>query len=60
MPSSACHQNCSEELSEVLLASGPITTMPVPGRRCPACLEKGETVWVIQGKCCPECGTPVN
>ncbi|KAF2253114.1 hypothetical protein BU26DRAFT_515487 [Trematosphaeria pertusa] len=37
-----------------------ITTMPVPGRRCPACLERGQTVWVIPGKCCPQCGTPVN
>ena len=33
---------------------------PVPGRRCPACLERGDTVWVIPGKCCPICGTPVN
>ncbi|KAF2682860.1 hypothetical protein K458DRAFT_306573 [Lentithecium fluviatile CBS 122367] len=37
-----------------------ITSMPVPSRRCPACLERGQTVWVIPGKCCPECGTPVN
>jgi hypothetical protein len=33
---------------------------PVPGRRCPACLERDVTVWVIPGKCCPICGTPVN
>ena len=33
---------------------------PVPGRRCPACLEEERTVWVIPGKCCPYCGTPVN
>lgn len=33
---------------------------PVPGRRCPSCLERGDTVWVIPGKCCPQCGTPVN
>ena len=33
---------------------------PVPGRRCPACLDRGDTVWVIPGKCCPQCGTPVN
>ncbi|PSN63336.1 hypothetical protein BS50DRAFT_577087 [Corynespora cassiicola Philippines] len=37
-----------------------VQTMPVPGRRCPACLERGDTVWVIPGKCCPQCGTPVN
>ncbi|EUC31241.1 hypothetical protein COCVIDRAFT_39373 [Bipolaris victoriae FI3] len=37
-----------------------ITTMPVPGRRCPACLERGDTVWVVPGKNCHECGTPVN
>lgn len=34
--------------------------LQVPGRKCPACLAKGETVWVIPGKCCPQCGTPVN
>ena len=33
---------------------------PVPGRRCPSCLERGDTVWVIPGKCCTQCGTPVN
>lgn len=33
---------------------------PVPGRRCPSCLERGDTVWVIPGKSCPICGTPVN
>jgi len=33
---------------------------PVPGRRCPSCLGRGDTVWVIPGKCCPQCGTPVN
>jgi len=37
-----------------------IKDVPVPGKRCPACFEKGETVWVIPGKCCPDCGTPVN
>ncbi|KAF2105214.1 hypothetical protein BDV96DRAFT_560707 [Lophiotrema nucula] len=36
-------------------------TMPVPGRRCAACLlEKGDTVWVIPGNRCPQCGTSVN
>ncbi|KAA8616769.1 hypothetical protein Ptr902_11519 [Pyrenophora tritici-repentis] len=39
---------------------GGVRTWPVPGRRCPACLERGDTVWVIPGKCCPQCGTPVN
>jgi hypothetical protein len=33
---------------------------PVPGRRCPACLERGDSVWVIPGNSCPVCGTPVN
>jgi len=32
----------------------------VPGRRCPACLERGDTVWVIPGKCCSQCGTRVH
>ncbi|KAF2146514.1 uncharacterized protein K452DRAFT_294082 [Aplosporella prunicola CBS 121167] len=40
--------------------SVPMVMLPVPGRKCPACLAKGETVWVIPGKCCPQCGTPVN
>lgn len=34
--------------------------MPAPGRKCPSCNFKGETVWVIPGKCCPACGTPVD
>jgi hypothetical protein len=33
---------------------------PTPGRRCPSCLEKGDSVWVIPGQSCPICGTPVN
>jgi uncharacterized OB-fold protein len=32
----------------------------MPGRKCPNCLQGGKTVWVIPGKCCPQCGTPVN
>ncbi|KAK3072473.1 hypothetical protein LTR53_006725 [Teratosphaeriaceae sp. CCFEE 6253] len=38
----------------------PVRTMPVPGRRCPNCLGKGQTVWVIPGKRCPQCQTAVN
>ncbi|KAK7542867.1 uncharacterized protein J3D65DRAFT_665185 [Phyllosticta citribraziliensis] len=38
----------------------PIISLPVPGRKCPACLAKGEVVWVIPGKCCPQCGTPLQ
>ncbi|KAF2769542.1 hypothetical protein EJ03DRAFT_312272 [Teratosphaeria nubilosa] len=38
----------------------PIRTMPVPGRRCPTCLAKGVTIWVIPGKRCSNCGTEVN
>ena len=37
-----------------------LITYTVPGRKCPACAAKGQTVWVISGKCCPQCGTPVN
>ena len=37
-----------------------IKDVTVPGKRCPACLEKGDTIWVIPGKCCPQCGTPVG
>ena len=32
----------------------------VPGRKCPNCAAKGQTVWVIPGKRCPQCGTQVN
>ncbi|EMC93663.1 hypothetical protein BAUCODRAFT_248537 [Baudoinia panamericana UAMH 10762] len=38
----------------------PVRMMPVPGRRCPRCLAKGQTIWVIPGKKCPACGTEVN
>ncbi|KAL1297688.1 hypothetical protein AAFC00_006238 [Neodothiora populina] len=38
----------------------PMTTCPVPGRRCPTCNAKGDVVWVIPGKKCPKCGTAVN
>ncbi|KAK0633633.1 hypothetical protein B0T14DRAFT_417426 [Immersiella caudata] len=29
----------------------------LPGVRCPKCAEKGEEVWVIQGRACGHCGT---
>ncbi|GAB7328202.1 hypothetical protein MBLNU13_g00225t1 [Cladosporium sp. NU13] len=38
----------------------PVRTMPVPGKRCQACIARGQTVWVIPGKRCPQCGTEVN
>jgi len=47
----------------LLSTAGPVkepVNKPVPGRRCPSCLDKGETVWVIPGKDCPQCGTSVN
>ena len=37
-----------------------IKDVTVPARRCPACYEEGKKVWVIPGKCCPDCGTPVQ
>lgn len=37
-----------------------LTNDQVPGRKCPTCLTKGNTVWVIPGKRCPQCGTQVN
>ncbi|QIW98169.1 hypothetical protein AMS68_003687 [Peltaster fructicola] len=37
-----------------------IRTRPVPGRKCPNCLSRGQTVWVIPGKRCPQCGHEVN
>ncbi|KAF1999404.1 hypothetical protein P154DRAFT_231512 [Amniculicola lignicola CBS 123094] len=53
---SPLHKTCVSFMNE---AEG-VNTVPVPGRRCPCCLEKGDTVWVIPGKCCPQCGTPVH
>ncbi|KAF7186333.1 hypothetical protein HII31_12408 [Pseudocercospora fuligena] len=38
----------------------PLREQPVPGKRCPACLGRGQTVWVIPGKRCPQCGVEVN
>jgi cytochrome c oxidase subunit 1 len=38
----------------------PLQSMPIPARKCPRCLENNSTVWVIPGKSCPQCGTPVN
>lgn len=37
-----------------------IIELQVPGRKCPNCLSRGQTVWVIPGKRCPQCGTEVN
>nr|POF12889.1 hypothetical protein CFP56_10039 [Quercus suber] len=38
----------------------PIEEFPVPGRRCPDCFRKGQTVWVLPGKKCSQCGTIVK
>ena len=32
----------------------------VPGRRCPACLERGDSSWTIPGRCCKICGGVVR
>jgi hypothetical protein len=37
-----------------------IVFLAVPGRRCPACLERGFTVWTVPGNNCSQCGTPVH
>ncbi|OJJ75731.1 hypothetical protein ASPBRDRAFT_663418 [Aspergillus brasiliensis CBS 101740] len=31
--------------------------MPMPGIKCPQCLNEGTDVWVIPGKNCHKCGT---
>jgi len=36
------------------------TCKQVPGKRCPACQSRGQTIWVIPGKRCPQCGHEVN
>ncbi|KAF2186936.1 hypothetical protein K469DRAFT_570978 [Zopfia rhizophila CBS 207.26] len=56
-----CHQTPTDKVTvNSMNTDEGVRTLPVPGRRCPACLERGETIWVIPGKCCPQCGTPVN
>ena len=35
-----------------------IFEMPMPGVRCPRCLEHGEVVWVLPGKHCRRCNCP--
>ncbi|KAM0714886.1 hypothetical protein Q7P37_009351 [Cladosporium fusiforme] len=47
-------------MSNPLQGHLPLRGVPVPGRRCPCCLQRGQTVWVIPGKKCPQCGTEVN
>ncbi|PYH76696.1 hypothetical protein BO82DRAFT_295635 [Aspergillus uvarum CBS 121591] len=32
----------------------------MPGARCPTCAKQGKEVWVIPGKNCHICGTPVG
>lgn len=31
----------------------------IPGVKCPNCAAKGQTVWVIRGRACEVCKTPV-
>ncbi|CZT22848.1 uncharacterized protein RCC_08554 [Ramularia collo-cygni] len=38
----------------------PIRDRPVPGRKCPNCLARGQTYWVAYGKRCAQCGTEIN
>ncbi|GAB7364072.1 hypothetical protein MBLNU230_g4625t1 [Neophaeotheca triangularis] len=37
-----------------------IRERPVPGKRCPQCAARGQTIWVIPGKRCPQCRAEVN
>ncbi|CAI4211043.1 unnamed protein product [Parascedosporium putredinis] len=32
----------------------------IPGLRCPTCAAEGKEVWVIPGRRCGYCGTPVG
>ena len=34
----------------------PTQCLPMPGVKCPKCLEKGQEVWVLPGKHCYKCG----
>jgi hypothetical protein len=47
-------------LGIIYMSDAGVTQHPVPGRRCPNCLEKGDTVWVIPVNNCPQCTTPVK
>ncbi|KAF2172503.1 hypothetical protein M409DRAFT_17737 [Zasmidium cellare ATCC 36951] len=48
------------ELAQTFTDTPPIRRMPVPGKRCPDCLNRGQVVWVIPGKKCQKCGREVN
>lgn len=38
-----------------------LTAFPkIPAKKCSKCEEKGITVWVVPGKCCPDCGALVD
>ena len=37
-----------------------LSFVKVPARKCPICDGNGQTVWVIPGKCCPNCGSYVG
>ncbi|KAI5369455.1 hypothetical protein Slin15195_G003310 [Septoria linicola] len=65
-PLSACSSNESveSETCAKIVTSQPSPSMairerPVPGRKCPNCQARGQTIWVIPGKRCPQCGTEV-
>ena len=48
-------------VNEVSVNEAPINKISVLRRCCSSCLENEEkTVWISHGKCCPQCGTPVD
>ena len=54
------HVDLSQFMGDYVTLGEDNELQAVPGRRCPTCLERGDTVWVIPGNCCPECETPVR
>ncbi|KAL9534668.1 hypothetical protein SMMN14_00322 [Sphaerulina musiva] len=47
------------ETSSLTIGMSGVRERPVPGKKCPSCISRGQTIWVIQGKRCPQCGTEV-
>ncbi|KAJ9623552.1 hypothetical protein H2203_005814 [Taxawa tesnikishii (nom. ined.)] len=60
LPTLIAQDEPMDDSLEAPLSIPSMITLPIPGKKCPACAAKGQTVWVIPGKQCPQCRTEVN
>ncbi|PKS09408.1 hypothetical protein jhhlp_004023 [Lomentospora prolificans] len=71
MANPECHPECSHgHQRPVNLHLDTVVSIPdkgrivmmgnIPGLRCPTCAAQGKEVWVIPGRRCGYCGTPVG